>query len=97
MGENAGENAPLTRGDFGDGEAPNPAFAIEVKFVGFADGSGRARFSDFPRIGSESGWMVIAVVVEVVAGSDTIEASIGVAADTPPSSDAMRFESSFPL
>jgi hypothetical protein len=37
MGENPGEKVPLNRGDFGDGEAPNPAFAIEVKFVGFED------------------------------------------------------------
>jgi hypothetical protein len=95
MGENAGENAPLNRGDFGDGEAPNPAFAIEL--VGFADCSGRARFSDFPRIGSESTWLVIAVVVGAVAGCSTMEADIGGAADTSPSSDAMRFEYSLPL
>jgi hypothetical protein len=37
MGENPGVNVPLNRGDFGDGEAPNPVFAIEVKLVGFAD------------------------------------------------------------
>jgi hypothetical protein len=97
MGENPGVNVPLNRGDFGDGEAPNPAFAIEVKFVEFEDWSGRARFSDFPRTGSESGWLVIAVVVGAVAGCSTIEADIGGAADTPPSSDAMRFECSFPL
>jgi hypothetical protein len=37
IGENLGLKAPLNRGDLGDGEDPNPAFAIEVNDAGFCD------------------------------------------------------------
>jgi hypothetical protein len=46
MGEyEAGENEPLNRGDFGEGDAVNPAPAMGFN-VKFCDGSGRDRLRD---------------------------------------------------
>jgi hypothetical protein len=84
-GENP-ENAPFNRGDLGEGEAPRPALAIEVRFAGFWDWSGRLLFRDLSRPVSGSGRL--RVVVEVNVG-DSAAVAIG-AADTGPCSEAMR-------
>jgi hypothetical protein len=87
---NPGENVPLNRGDFGDGEVPNPAFAMDVRFPGFCDCSARLLFRDFDRIGSDSGWLTMVVVEGRVAGSDKFVVKRAPAADTPPCSESMR-------
>lgn len=87
---NPGENVPLNRGDFGDGEAPNPAFAMDVRFSGFCDCSARLLFKLFARIGSDSGWVTTVVVDGRVVGSDKFVVKRGAAADTPPCSESMR-------
>lgn len=67
---------PLNRGDFGEGDPPSPACAMEVKLGG--TWSDLARFKDLDRAGSGS---------EVVTGSDKFVLKRG--ADTPACSDAM--------
>ena len=44
---------PLKRGDFGEGEPTRPAFAIELKFAGLCEDSGRPLFNDFALVGSD--------------------------------------------
>lgn len=74
-----GENVPLNRGDFGDGEPTNPAFVMLVRFVGFCVCSVRDLFNDFVRAGSDSALM---------GASDRLVVKTG--ADTPPCCDAME-------
>lgn len=87
--ENPGEKVPFNRGGFGDGDAPNPAFAIEVKFAGLCIFSGRLRLRDLVRVESDSG-KSIGDVVGMVAESDKFAVKTGVVADTAACSDAMR-------
>jgi len=49
MGTNPGENAPLKRGDFGDGESLRLAFTVEFLFGGACDCSERLLFRDLVR------------------------------------------------
>ena len=75
---------PLKRGDFGDGEAPNPAFAMEVRFPGACTCSSRLLFKDFARMVVVSDWVAMAVVDGRVVGSDKLVVKRGAAAETPP-------------
>jgi hypothetical protein len=92
IGVKAGENVPLNRGDFGDGEVPNPAFAIDVRLPELCDCSARLLFNDFARIVSDSGWVTMAAVEGTLVGSDKLGVKRGAAADTPPCSESMRIE-----
>jgi hypothetical protein len=86
-----GENTPLNRGDFGDGEALNSEFGVKFRFDGDCDWSGRLRFKDFVRVESgKAAWLSIGFDV-VVAGADS-KFVVKAGADTPPGppcSDAM--------
>jgi hypothetical protein len=98
IGVNPGENVPLKRGDFGDGAAPRPAFAMDVRLPEFCDCSARLLFRDFARIGSDSGWVTRAVVEGRVAESDKFVVKRGAAADTPPCSESMGIKfACFPI
>lgn len=88
----------MKRGDFGDGEAPRLAFAMDVRFPEPCDCSARLLFRDFALTESDSGWVMMAVVDGMVAGSDSAVAKRGAAADTPPCSESMRTNfASFPI
>lgn len=59
IGEKAGENAPLKRGDFGDGDATSPELVIVLDAERFCDCSDRFRFKDFVRVVSGSAWAMV--------------------------------------
>jgi hypothetical protein len=81
----------LNRGDLGDGEDPNPAFAIEVNDAGSCDWFGRGRFRDFDRVDSGSGWVMVEVT-GMVADSGKLALRTGAGPETPPCSEAMKYD-----